>query len=62
MDIKFTKEQSELIESFTMVTDTETVAYYIPYWFIPKGDGVYEMQNLDSLPDLLKGIILDQRK
>jgi len=60
-DIKVTEEQASFIESYTMVTDLEREVYYIPYWFEKKGNQIYKVHSLDSLPESIIKIIKSYR-
>lgn len=63
--IKFTKQQSDLIEGFgSAVYDVDGKGnnfYFLPFWFEKIADGLYIPHSLDKLPTELTNRIKEVR-
>lgn len=65
--ISFNKDVSEFIEdSSSVVTVEDNTYFFLPFWFMKKGDGgnpyEYEVYPLEKLPKELTDAIEDKRK
>ena len=63
MKVKITKEQQELLNTGTIVSTPENVAYYyLPFWYKKTEDeDVFEIIPLGKLPDDLVKLLKDER-
>jgi len=67
MKIKYSKEVSDFIEGTSNCIPVsyplqDTSYYYMPFWFKKVGECMFEIYNLDELPQELKNEIKKNRE
>ena len=65
MKVKLTKEQQELLNTFsTVLRNSDTTYMYMPYWFKSTDEAnVFEILTFEKLPkDLIQMITVEREK